>query len=57
MEAVGACCSDEREKKLWRGKMENDCMTTAQTRATNRAVLDLLGGGDVSAEEMGGETE
>lgn len=57
MEAVGACCSDERKKDQWYGKMENDCMTIAQTRATNRAVLDLLGGGDVSAEEMESETE
>ena len=32
-------------------------MAIAQTRATNRAVLDLLGGGDVSAEEMSGDEE
>ena len=52
MEAVGACCSDEKKKDQWHGKLENDCMAIAQTRATNRAVLDLLGGGDVSADEI-----
>lgn len=31
---------------------EADMLMTAQTRATNRAISDLVGGGDVSAEEM-----
>jgi len=31
---------------------ENDIMLTAQTVAINRAVSDLVGGGEVSAEEM-----
>ena len=52
MEAVGACCSDERKKEQWNRKQENDVMAIAETRAKNRAILDLLGGGDVSAEEM-----
>ena len=30
-------------------------MSTAKTRATNRAIAELIGAGEVSAEEMGAE--
>lgn len=32
---------------------EHNLMTIAETRAKNRAISDLVGGGEVSAEEMG----
>ena len=32
--------------------MEHDVYATAHTRAKNRAISDLVGGGEVSAEEM-----
>lgn len=47
-EAIGSCNSGERQF----AHGESDIMMTAQTRATNRAISDLVGGGDVSAEEM-----
>jgi hypothetical protein len=37
-----------------RGKPESAVMAMAQTRAFNRAISDLVGGGEVSAEEMAG---
>ena len=33
---------------------EHDVLTTAHTRAKSRAISDLVGGGEVSAEELGG---
>lgn len=33
-------------------KLEHDVRATAETRAKNRAISDLVGGGEVSAEEM-----
>lgn len=47
-EAIGSCNTGERQF----AHGESDVMMTAQTRATNRAISDLVGGGDVSAEEM-----
>lgn len=35
-----------------RAKAEHDCYATAQTRASNRAISDLIAAGEVSAEEM-----
>ena len=45
---VGACASNERNFS----HVEHDTRSTAHTRAKNRAVSDLIGGGEVSAEEM-----
>lgn len=43
----GACSTDERK-----GMSEHDAKATAQTRAKSRAISDLIGFGQVSAEEM-----
>ena len=55
----GYCSADEVRFKSWRGrqKLENDLRSTATTRAKNRATADLVGMGEVSAEEIapGGE--
>lgn len=52
--AEGVCDSNEKKSK----KLEHDVKTTAHTRAKSRAVFDLVGGGEVSAEEvtLGGYT-
>ena len=34
---------------------EHDVLTTAHTRAKSRAIADLVGGGEVSAEELSGK--
>ncbi len=51
MEAVGACASNERKF----AHADADVFAQAQTRATNRAISNLIGGGEVSAEEMRAE--
>jgi hypothetical protein len=50
----GYCCSDEGRFKSRRGrqKLENDLRSPATTRAKNRATADLVGMGEVSAEEI-----
>lgn len=50
----GYCSADEGRFKSWRGrqKLENDLRSTATTRAKNRATADLVGMGEVSAEEI-----
>jgi hypothetical protein len=50
----GYCSTDEPrfEKPSGRRKLENDLRATAATRAKNRAISDLLGTGEVSAEEI-----
>jgi hypothetical protein len=55
----GYCSSDEKRFQSWRGKqkLENDLRTTATTRAKNRAIADLVGMGEVSAEEIEAEGE
>jgi hypothetical protein len=57
----GYCSADEVRFKSWRGrqKLENDLRSTATTRAKNRATADLVGMGEVSAEEIapGGEED
>lgn len=45
---MGSCASNERKF----AHIEHDTRSTAHTRAKNRAISDLVGGGDVSAEEM-----
>jgi hypothetical protein len=54
MDGVGFCSVDEPrfEKEKGRLKLENDLRATAATRAANRAISDLVGFGQVSAEEM-----
>ena len=46
----GSC--DSMEKASQNTRVEHDCASTALTRATNRAISDLIGFGQVSAEEM-----
>lgn len=48
-DAVGT--ASEAEKPDW-NHPEHDVRTLAQTRAFNRAISNLVGGGEVSAEEM-----
>ncbi len=54
MEGDGYCSVDEErfQKPGSRKKLENDLRATATTRAKNRAISDLVGMGDVSAEEV-----
>jgi uncharacterized protein (DUF3820 family) len=49
-EAVGACATDEETGR--RKITIADAIATAETRATNRAVSNLIAMGEVSAEEM-----
>jgi hypothetical protein len=50
----GYCSADEGRFRGWKGrqKLENDLRATATTRAKNRAIADLVGMGEVSAEEI-----
>ena len=48
----GHCAVDERRFERNKGKLENDLRGTAATRATNRAISNLVGMGAVSAEEV-----
>jgi len=48
-DAVGS--ASEAERKEW-NHPEHDIRTLAQTRACNRAISNLVGGGEISAEEM-----
>lgn len=55
VEATGHCSFDESRFSGPRGnasKLENDMRATAETRAKNRAISDLIGMGKVSAEEV-----
>lgn len=49
---IGSCSSNERAF----AHVEHDVYATAHTRAKNRAISDILGSGEVSAEEMGDKT-
>jgi hypothetical protein len=54
-DADGYCSVDEkrfREQRQDSAKTENDLRATATTRAKNRAISDLVGMGEVSAEEV-----
>ena len=48
VEACASCSSIEKEFN----HLENDVRATAQTRACNRAISDLIGGWEISAEEL-----
>ena len=52
-EGVGSCSSDEKGL----AKTEHNTRSIAETRATNRAISNLIGAGEVSAEEMPKEDE
>jgi hypothetical protein len=55
VEATGHCAFSESRFSGPRGnttKLENDMRATAETRAKNRAISDLIGMGKVSAEEV-----
>lgn len=49
-DAIGACCTDEESGR--RTITVADAIATAETRATNRAISNLIAMGEVSAEEM-----
>ncbi|HET8908145.1 MAG TPA: hypothetical protein VFN11_14395 [Ktedonobacterales bacterium] len=49
MDADGYCSTAENGRDKW---PEHNVRATAHTRAKNRAISDLVGGGEVSAEEM-----
>ena len=49
--SVGVAMASWSEKKDWAHK-EHDIFTLSHTRAKNRAIADLVGGGEVSAEEV-----
>lgn len=55
-DGVGSCDSAESRFKKNSDHLEHDVRSTAYTRACNRAISDLVGGGEVSAEEMKAET-
>ena len=52
MPGVASCSSNEVYNAT-----DHNIKTTAYTRAVNRAISDLIGGGEVSAEEISGEVE
>lgn len=54
-DGVGSCDSSESRFKRNSDHLEHDVRSTAYTRACNRAISDLVGGGEVSAEEMKAE--
>lgn len=49
MTGDGYCCRSEKGRNDW---PEHNVRATAHTRAKNRAISDLVGGGEVSAEEI-----
>lgn len=57
-EGEGACSSFEKVDRYGKlpARAHHDVYTTASTRAKNRAILELVGFGEVSAEEMESET-
>ena len=48
VEGTGSCSSKERNF----AHLEHDVRAQAETRAKNRAIADMIGGGEVSAEEV-----
>ena len=48
MDGTGSCASNERDF----AHKEHDVRAQAETRAKNRSISDMIGGGEVSAEEM-----
>lgn len=55
MDGDGHCSVTESRFARNKGKLENDLIGTATTRAKNRAIADLVGMGAVSAEETDGQ--
>jgi hypothetical protein len=55
-EGIGMCDTTEPLYANRKNRKLHDVYATAFTRASNRAVLDLVGGGEVSAEEISDET-
>lgn len=49
--AEGTAVASRAEKKSWAHE-EHDILALAETRAKNRAISDLVGGGEVSVEEI-----
>jgi hypothetical protein len=49
--SIGVAVASNKEKANWAHE-EHDVLTLAHTRSKNRAISDLVGGGEVSAEEM-----
>jgi len=49
MDGDGMCSNAEKGREAW---PEHNVRATAHTRAKNRAISDIVGGGEVSAEEM-----
>jgi len=47
--AVGLCSMGEKNRRFTR--QDHDISTTAYTRAANRAISDMIGAGEISAEE------
>jgi hypothetical protein len=54
--SLGVGVAAKSEKAKWAHE-EHDIFALAHTRAKNRAIADLVGGGEVSAEEMQSETQ
>jgi hypothetical protein len=54
VEGDGYCSRSEGGKGFW---SEHSIRATAHTRAKNRAISDMVGGGEVSYEEMQGDDE
>lgn len=46
------CCQNGCDGRKHWSHPDHDILSTAQTRATNRAIADLIGCGEVSAEEL-----
>jgi len=52
--SIGVAAASNKEKPNWAHE-EHDVLTLAHTRSKTRAISDLVGGGEVSAEEMTAE--
>lgn len=48
--AIGLCSTGEKNRRFVR--QDHDIATTAYTRAANRAISDMIGAGEISAEEV-----
>lgn len=53
MDGTGSCASNERSFS----HKEHDVRSTAETRSKNRSIADMIGGGEVSFEEVIGTEE
>lgn len=51
-DGMGICSLGEKNRKFTR--QDHDIATTAYTRAVNRAISDMIGAGEISAEEIRG---